>query len=675
MSQKSTTSLSAALHKLLHYAPTITGIAVTAALGILYFRTRTVVHTFDAVSYMWNIEVKPLGELFHPHHLLYAPLGQLAYRLAQSLGYDGYSDAPIQAVNALAGALGILFLWRFGVRWTKRPWASLGVAATVGVCYAYWLYASEVEVYTLAAAFLTLSMWILAALDEQPHPARAAALGVAHAGAIMFHQTNILFAVPVVLFLLLRPALRSLSILAAYAGAGTLAVGIPYGLVIGSSGLNSPNAVYRWLTDYAQTGRWGGYLSLEHLPALQSGLAGTISGERWLVWAFYSMAVLGMILIARRSLRSPHQANWLAFGGAWLVLYSAFFWWWEPFNIEFWIALLPLWGFWIMAGWPGAVSTVGQEDAAPEKALSIAKAVYTIAPIILAISLFRANLAPVQAAGDPNNDYYYLVTAALQPELAPDDVVVTRGNILDVYIPFYARHAGYLSLRELEYNAGGDRAQVMSNLTSRLDEALALGKTIWIDQMVVDEARSADRNPFGLPAEEIDTLKARYGIQPDVDLNGSNVFYSTPHRQQSGASAWSFDGSLSGWRAWGVGSPRFEQGAWCFTGGHDPQLQSPPLAIDAGRWAALEMELTLGADRSTVQVFWRAQGGDYSLEQSIRIETVRGQHTYLAQLAGAPGWDGTIVQLRIDPAPGISGTDGNLVTACLRHVRLLDRDE
>lgn len=645
-----------------------------AALGLLYFRTRTVIHTFDAVSYMWNVEVKPPDELFHPHHLLYAPLGQLAYRLAQRLGYSGHADVPIQAANALAGALGILFLWRFGVRWAKRPWASLGVAAAVGLCYAYWLYASEVEVYTLAAAFLTLSMWILAILDEQPRPARAAALGVAHAGAIMFHQTNVLFAVPVMLFLLLRPNLRRPGILAAYIGAGILAVGIPYGLVITGSGLNSPDAIYRWLTDYAQTGRWGGYLSLEHLPALQSGLASSIAGDIWLVGVFYGLAAVGLVLAVWRSLRGSHQAGWLAFGGAWLVLYVAFFWWWEPFNIEFWIALLPLWGFWMMAGWPAVSSNTTRERSTKKQALLSLKAAYTIAPMALAIVLFRANMAPVKAAGDPNNDYYYLVTVALQFEIAPNDVVVTRGNILDVYIPFYARHPGYLSLREVEYNTGGDRARLLADLTSRLDEALALGRTVWIDQMVLDETRSGDRNPFGLLAEEIDALKARYPLQPGVMLNGANVFYSTPHNQEPDATSWSFDGTLSGWRAWAVTSPRFEQGAWCFTGGDDPQLESPPIEIDAGQWAAIEMELTLEADRSYVQVLWRTKDNDYSLERSIQVETARGQHTYRVQLAGAPGWDGTIIQLRIDPVPGISDTEGHLITACLRAVRLLGGD-
>ena len=152
-------------------------------LGALYFYTATGVHTFDALSYTWNVEAKPMRDLFHPHHLLYGPAGKLAYQSAVALGYDGRADKPIQALNALAGAVGVFFLWRFGVCWTGRRWATLGSALVVGLSYAYWVYSAEVEVYTFAAAFLSLSLWLLARFDRAPTAANAIALGFAHCPA------------------------------------------------------------------------------------------------------------------------------------------------------------------------------------------------------------------------------------------------------------------------------------------------------------------------------------------------------------------------------------------------------------------------------------------------------------------------------------------------------------
>jgi hypothetical protein len=501
--------------------PILPSLAAACAFLILvwlYWSNRTAVHTFDAVSYMWNIEAKPMLALFHPHHLLYAPVGQIAFRMAQTFGYIGHSDAPVQAVNALAGALGVIFLWRFGMVWTGRSLVSLAAAVMVGVCYAYWLYTAEVEVYTLAACFLSLSLWLMARLEHSPTSQRAAAVGLAHAGAIMFHQTNAFFALPVLIFLLAHPRLRRWNIIGAYVITGGLAALIPYALVIFFSGMSDPAVIFDWLRGYAGTGRWGGHLRLEDFSALWTGITRTVGGGEAATAGFYGLAILGLLVGFWWAWRDASRRAWLAFSLTWLIVYGAFFWWWEPFNIEFWIALLPLMALFVMSGLP-------LETDPPLRFERLWSGGITLAALIVALLLYRGNLSPVQAAGDPANDYYYLVTTALQTELAPGDLVILRGNILDVYIPFYAQHSAFLSLREAEYTTGNDRAAVMAEIFRRMDEAQVKGKMVWIDQILIDEPRSADRNPFGLLPAEIGTIKARYSIQPGIAWNGSNVWY------------------------------------------------------------------------------------------------------------------------------------------------------
>jgi hypothetical protein len=59
-------------------------IIVLASLGLFlivllrYLTSLTQVHTFDALSYVLDVDRKPLRELFHPHHVAYGPLGALA---------------------------------------------------------------------------------------------------------------------------------------------------------------------------------------------------------------------------------------------------------------------------------------------------------------------------------------------------------------------------------------------------------------------------------------------------------------------------------------------------------------------------------------------------------------------------------------------------------------------
>jgi hypothetical protein len=79
---------------------------------------------------------------------------------------------------------------------TGRTDAALPVALLLGGSYAFWYYAVEIEVYTVATLFLIICL----ALIIRPLPwnaRRSLALGVAQGGAVLFHQTNVLFCVPV----------------------------------------------------------------------------------------------------------------------------------------------------------------------------------------------------------------------------------------------------------------------------------------------------------------------------------------------------------------------------------------------------------------------------------------------------------------------------------------------
>ena len=78
----------------------------------LYLFTLTDVHTFDALSYILDVDRKPWRELFHPHHLAYGPLGALIRGLAAAVGWGGSAEKLLQLANATAGALGVaLFVW------------------------------------------------------------------------------------------------------------------------------------------------------------------------------------------------------------------------------------------------------------------------------------------------------------------------------------------------------------------------------------------------------------------------------------------------------------------------------------------------------------------------------------------------------------------------------------
>lgn len=623
----------------------IATLALFIGFSALYIDTRTAVHTFDALSYTQDVETKPLGLLYHPHHLLYGPTGYVAVNIAEGLGYEGRADIPIQYVNALAGALGIVALWYFGITFTGKTWEPLPIAALIGACFAYWLYATEVEVYTLAALFIILSLWLLARLEKNDTRRDLILLGLTTAGAVMFHQTNALLVLPIAVFVVvLRQNWRDVVL---YGTIVALAVGIPYIGVGLNSGFRSVDDYYNWLTDYAQTGQWGGYLSFDHLDALQTGLTNTITPHHSLLpTAFYALAIIGLALGFIQTKRV-----WWVFGLTWLLLYGGFFWWWEPWNIEFWIALLPLWALLMLAG------LRAEFKYAPTIIASLAG--------LLAIGLLLAQGDPIREAANAENDYYQQVTQTLDPYLAETDLVVSRGNILDLYVPFYAEHppSNVISLREIQLS--GDTA--INRLIDSLTPAYQRGQIIYIDQIVLDEPHDPQRNPFGLSMDDINELHRRFPISAAIGYDGQNAFYSIGQRV-SDTTTWTFEQHLGGWLEFGAIREYFNDDGWCIDGGEDPWLESPPVMIDTARYSTIEIEMSIdGVGAGFGQLYWQRPTEGLAEDRSQRFDLALGRQIYTLELEGAQGWEDTITFLRLDPIQAAPD-----VTACIYRIALAE---
>ncbi|MGF1506287.1 MAG: hypothetical protein ACFB51_14315 [Anaerolineae bacterium] len=468
----------------------------------------------------------------------------------------------------------------------------------------------------------------------------------------MFHQTNALFAVPVAIFLLLDR--HTPAIFLTYASVGALTTLGAYGAVGLASQFDTVGAFMDWFMGYTQSGLWGGFLAAEHLPALRSGLQVAVSTAWPLALAFYALGFVGVGRLIHQTIQDSNRLPWLVFGLLWLLIYGVFFWWWEPWNIEFWIASLPAWGMFILAA------------LAPKEDSQLVAASLACVPFVLSALLVSAQLPQMRALNALEDDYFFQLTTALEPTLTTDDIVVTRGNVLDLYLPFYIEHPLVFSMREASFDAGSDRAALLTMVTARLDEAWRTGRIVVLDAYLFNQPLDPADNAFGLTEEEIDTLQSRYQWVEGPLLNGEPAFYTFPRYTDPTASAWSFDGSLLGWSAYGVSAPRFAEPGWCFTGGFDPQVSSPQLSLDASRFTQLEVDVSVSVSGLAAEIFWRTPESDYSLERSATLDLQRGRHTYTVNLAGMPGWQGTITRLRVDPIPG----DQDGVDVCLYGIAL-----
>jgi len=637
----------------------------------LYLLTLTRVHTFDALSYVTSVERKPWTELFHPHHLAYGPLGALALALGRALGYDGGAALPMQLVNAIAGALGVALFYVTARAATGRADAALPSALLLGGSYAFWYYAVEIEVYTVATLFLIICL----ALIVQPLPwsaRRCLALGVTQGGAVLFHQTNVLFCIPVAVIALadLRAAkdVRAFaSHWGAYAIALALVTALPYLYVmLIVSNFRTIDAMLAWLTEYARTGWWGGPLTINTVVSLGTGLSDTLAqpGGGWFYLALGVAAAWAGGQRFRQGISSAEQPGtpapsmpWAALI-AWLATYGAFFAWWEPDNIEFWIASLP--------------------PACLIFARALAQARRWSMPIWASLGIIGTvawvNYGSIAQRGDPTTDLQRLIARELAAHSTPADLLIVPDGLQELYLPHYEQRENFVSLNQALFDSAGSWEAACSVLRNRIATTQRAGAAIIIaDEALHPPQRVLERHR--ITQRQVEDCFAPYRTTL-INLNFADpipTYWRLPNATELAlTTGWTFERDTMGWQAFNVTGESVDSG-WNLTPGIDPALLSPLLHLDARQIVAIEIRLTNGTRNRDAQLFYAGVDGALSEERSVRWElnATSDATTYTIDLRAAPGWDGIITRLRIDPV-GV-GDGGNIRIEWVRLRLTTDR--
>lgn len=357
---------------------------IVATLSILYLATLAGSHNEgeDGIGYLLPIRNGHASTIFNPYHLIYNWLGWFVYHGALTFGYDGGPLGPVQVLNAFTGAVGIALLWVFLRSVVPRRLVASGACGILAFSYGYWGYSVDVEVYVLSAVLLLASLMLAHRAVMRPSVRGFLLLGLANGAAVLGHNTNVLFAAVAVVALLISwrtlPLHNVIRCGCAYAaGAAGVVLG-SYAVAIPVVGLDSPRAFWDWLTADAQSGQWGYFTRTSGLKVFVGAGRALIAGhfalalgpvrdfadrafkdkslreEYFLVRGYssalafllvaVSAAVIGLLaLVASRWLTRPKldpAARTLAqLCAAWIVTYVIFFSWWEPANLEFWIAI------------------------------------------------------------------------------------------------------------------------------------------------------------------------------------------------------------------------------------------------------------------------------------------------------------------------------------------------
>ncbi len=660
-----------------------------------YLVTLTQVHTFDALSYVLDVDRKPWQELFHPHHLAYGPLGALVRQVGFAVGYTGSVLVSLQVVNAIAGAAGVtlfaaLIFWR-----VQRVDVALTGALLLGSSYAYWYYAIEVEVYTIAALLLVGALWLMLRVLRQPSVTEVALLGVVHGGAALFHQTNVLLGVPIGLTLLLAakpptpPTAQDgeqsggrgrlwLQLALAYAMPFVLIVGGSYALVaLGISRFGSFQEFWEWLTAYAHTGWWGEPITPQTGQDFLFGVSETLakSGGMWL-W----LVLVGIVLFNGKRL-VQHYGREVAVLATWLVVYALFFLWWEPRNREFWIASMPpmllLVALALVAG--------GKRGSAPIISAQRFVGVGIVGAVGI-IALF-INVEDIRQRSTADMDIHRNVTNNLAAASEHEDLLLVADQVQALYLDYYESRPHSWSLNQALFASGGDWQQACGQVRGMIEAALARGAAVFLADEVLhptpDEVAWSDPvlKRFALQQAEVTACFAVYipYMQP-LSWGGSEVmaFSRLPNAlEMATGEGWDFSAGRWGWQAERITDERFVDEGWDFLPGVDPVLKSPVMSLDTARYESIEIRMAASAATTATakfELFFRDNQGLVDMQTAVARTLERAQapayheKLYGISLYGREGWEGVMSGFRFDP---IGEGDGGRVR--LESVRLVLR--
>ncbi len=233
-------------------------ISLILSLSVLaiYVSTLTKNWSDDAIRYAYLVEnstriSSPL--LYHPHHLLYSVTGFLAHSIATAFFHCPDTILNLQVFNAILAALAVIvffvFLRTIGINLLGSFLFCLGLS----FAYTVWACATGIEPQIAPQLFYLLILIFLTRIDKTRFPYMfSAAIGLLYGTAILFHQSSIFFAAPILigLFLFLHPGKRYKCIMlymlfSTLTGAGAYAMAAVYILDI-----KNINGFFRFLTYY-----------------------------------------------------------------------------------------------------------------------------------------------------------------------------------------------------------------------------------------------------------------------------------------------------------------------------------------------------------------------------------------------------------------------------------------
>ncbi|HTK81420.1 MAG TPA: SipW-dependent-type signal peptide-containing protein [Bacteroidota bacterium] len=493
--------------------------AVTFGYLVFAFLTLSRQYTYDAISYLWDIEHTHLGipldanaiayNFFHSQHLFFSLFPYLFFHVWKLFGYSGSALVPAQAFNLLEGAAAFLLLFRQMSKRTGDTALAAVVCILIGATFAYWNDTAMISDHMSGCLLGLLFFDLLCDTSlRTASAARLMLLGFLNGAAMLMHQVNGLLGV---LFLValwsehLNAGIRIKALLI-YCAAAVLTVSLPYG-VIGIYVLDNTTLhdFVFWCFYYAMPGVIDvaghyGTISFAKFVQLLTGFgASLVGGFYWMNRVFeirllqrygvplFSMlgaiSFIGALIFARRSkprnraLTKSTRVRRLA--GSWFISYAILLFWWGPWYYQLWA--IPLMG--------GAIYFAVWTHDTLEVSVPNQPGVF-FGLIAAFLCLLSANSIGVfLPAHDITNNDYYTTTLDIGGRTKEGDLIVVPGNDeYDTYIPYFTKRK-IVSLHALLVDNANDLPASLASVRDSIDATWDKKRSVYLFSELHDTAK------------------------------------------------------------------------------------------------------------------------------------------------------------------------------------------
>lgn len=332
-----------------------------AAAFLLLFLTRAQEQYGDSLHYLES--ARSGTGLFHPHHLGYNLAVRAFFLGLRGLlaGLDIVTAAQVHNILWALVSLGCLGFLTFRLT-GSRSTAGLASAALLA-CQGFWEYATQAQIYVPAMGVLALASCVAAGRpDRRWTSLRTTALAGLFILAVLFHQTAVLFILPLgLLFSFGADSGSKKRLVAAGLAAAAILAGLYIGAYLAAGGASSGDGFLRFVLQYTyhpapNWGTWSnvsptgaGYLLFSSLRTIGP----VFRTVRIPLLAVYGIFLAGLFLWHLLRIRAgrDERNSRRAFLLSWLGVHLAFYLWWAPHDKNNFI--IPLFPLILLTAWAG----------------------------------------------------------------------------------------------------------------------------------------------------------------------------------------------------------------------------------------------------------------------------------------------------------------------------------